>query len=242
MFRIDKKSDGVIVFEINSNPKIPDDIQCFIKSIEDKKPLKIIISDNQSYCRSLYAVDNYKYGNDLMLAFAETLKANPKLESLEISGCWYGIDGLINLCEELKINNTLQHFKINRMSYQGKGAVNRNGVAILADMLAMNKSILSLDLSHNDFSSKQEAKCFAPMLSKNTSLVSLNLSHVYLGLFGVKGLAKGLVSNNSLQRLDLSFPHLPYPNVNLLADALGFNKSLTSLCLEINFDNLEYLK
>jgi hypothetical protein len=110
------------------------------------------------------------------------------------------------------------------------------GLNQLLSVLVKNKTLLSLDLSHQGQIDLIGAHFLKPLLIQNKTLLSLNLSVSVTNELDIEMLAEGLSKNESLQTLgliDMQGKIKPY-GIQSLADALVQNKSLQRIDLRGN--------
>ena len=104
-------------------------------------------------------------------ALAHALRVNPSMTSLDISNNGIGDEGVKSICEALKNNKTLKVLDLNASKFIG-GEIGPQGAKYLAEMLVVNPSLTSIDLSLNSLGS-EGAKALAPSIRDSPSLTYL---------------------------------------------------------------------
>ena len=105
------------------------------------------------------------------------------------------------------------------------------GAGRLADALATNSSLTTLNLGCNEIGDKGAGR-LGEVLTTNSTLTTLDLSSNQVGDEGAGRLAEALPSNSTLTTLDLSWNQLGDEGAGWLAEALATNSSL----IEVHFD------
>ncbi|CAF3354517.1 unnamed protein product [Rotaria socialis] len=108
-----------------------------------------------------------------------------------------------------------------------------DGAKRFADILRINKTIITLDLICAEIN-EEGAKHLAFPLLDNTTLTTLDLSSNAIRNSGAYHLACALRKNSTLTTLDLGHNDMQDEGAQYLADALRNNTTLTTLNLEIN--------
>ena len=112
--------------------------------------------------------------------------------------------------------------------------VSGSGVALLSQVLAVNSSLTSLNLSVNGIGDSG-ATSLSQALAVNSCLTYLNLSENSIGDSGATSLSQALAVNSSLTNLDLTTNLICDSGAAYLSQALAVNSSLTYLNLTQNF-------
>ncbi|KAH3761469.1 FBox-LRR protein [Pelomyxa schiedti] len=107
------------------------------------------------------------------------------------------------------------------------------GAQLIADSLAVNTSLLHLNLRCNDIKALG-AECIAIALSKNRTLLELDLCGNHIGFAGAEAIANMLKSNTTLTSLSVQHAHITGPGLDCIASALDINTTLLSLTLRAN--------
>jgi hypothetical protein len=118
-------------------------------------------------------------------------------------------------------------------------AVGDRGAAAVATAMMSNRTVHTIDLSHNHIT-MNGAQALGAMLRTNPSCTSLSLEHNRLDAIALKYLARGLEHNETLKTLHLGFNRLGNKNPlekmieagpTVMAEALRKNTTLTTLSL-----------
>jgi Ran GTPase-activating protein (RanGAP) involved in mRNA processing and transport len=196
-----------------------------------------LLSLGQNCGLTCLKLQNCRISSEQAIFLCQTLTLNCSLETLDLSyNDDMGTSGIEALSNLLTVNTSIRVLAL---------YVNRICVLhlhILAKMLAMNRSLATLDLSGNSIhfpDSYCEENlwdkaagyftdfCFA--VCNHPSLSALYLNQCCLGNEGANTLAKHLQANNSLQILELKVNSIS--NTDALVLALQNNWSLQSLTL-----------
>ncbi|MBP9694279.1 MAG: hypothetical protein KBE16_06205 [Alphaproteobacteria bacterium] len=108
-------------------------------------------------------------------AFAESLKENRTLTSLNLSSRNIGDEGARALAESLKVNGRLTSLVL----YNNQ--IGDAGARALADALKENRTLTSLDLSRNNIGD-EGARALADALKENRVLTGLDIMGNYIGV------------------------------------------------------------
>ena len=111
--------------------------------------------------------------------------------------------------------------------------VSDSGVALLSQVLAVNSSLTSLNLSVNGIGDSGAAS-LSQALAVNSCLTYLNLSENSIGDSAATSLSQALAVNSSLTNLDLTTNLICDSGAASLSQALAVNSSLTYLNLAQN--------
>lgn len=110
------------------------------------------------------------------------------------------------------------------------------GLSFLANALAENTCLQSLDISNNPLSGETDEGILAlkTALARNATLQSLNLSNTQLDSSSTIALAESFPENRCLSRLDLSKnPNIDMAGILALAISIKMNNTLTFLDINI---------
>ena len=108
------------------------------------------------------------------------------------------------------------------------GNCERDGVSFIAFGLYNNRTICTLDVSHNNISDLG-AQEIAKALRENTTLQILNISCSIIQVDGAKDIAGALHENRTLQNLDISNNYMRVEGAKVIAEALYENRTLQKL-------------
>ncbi|CAF1531985.1 unnamed protein product [Rotaria sordida] len=117
------------------------------------------------------------------------------------------------------------------------------GVQRLCKALEQNKTLKTLDLSHNQ-TGDEGAQHLGKVLEQNKTLTTLNLRSNKISHEGARHLSKGLEQNRTLTTLDLSYNHIGHQGIQHLSKALEQNQTVTTLTLyqaEIGDEGAQHL-
>jgi Ran GTPase-activating protein (RanGAP) involved in mRNA processing and transport len=129
----------------------------------------------------------------------EVIAAGSSITALDLRGCNIRTGGAAALAKLLQTNNTLRTLDL---EWNGIGSSDE-AVAIIADALAVNQGLTSLDLRNNSVS-PQGACHLARALGANKALHRLDLRWNDVGVFGGNALAHALEANRTLCEMLLS--------------------------------------
>lgn len=160
----------------------------------------------------------------LAIEFAEILKVNKSLVSLNLSKCSLGDPEARALAEMLYVNNTLSYLEL-----QGNKLTHVSAKFFLS-ALVLNSTLTHLDLQSNRIRNAG-AGYMAIALKINRSLSYLFLTQNLLTGEGVKEIAEALRENVSLTELDLRANDIGVQGTEHLASALKVNSTLKTLHL-----------
>ena len=139
---------------------------------------------------------------------------NCKLKSLKLSRCQIERSGGVLLLDCLRFNKSLQSIDL---------SVNDIGInLILPEILSINKTLTSLNLSQTQLSHISEDLKNA--LIKNTSLTELFLSGNRLQASGLLSFLEILKANFALSYLDLSSNGIPFNDLKSCIELLDYRK------------------
>jgi Ran GTPase-activating protein (RanGAP) involved in mRNA processing and transport len=105
------------------------------------------------------------------------------------------------------------------------------GCGWLCDGLLINTMLKHLDMSYNEFGDAGVVY-ISDLLMSNISLVTVNLSKNKIGKEGVHAISRAMLSNTTLLNLNLSYSIVDKEAAEYLAKGLKGNKSLTNLSLD----------
>jgi hypothetical protein len=151
-------------------------------------------------------------------ALCRGLKSNAAIRDIDLKGNSLRTGGAEAIGSLLKHNSTLTRLSL---EWNFIGTLDE-GVAYLADGLAVNKSLETLDLRSNQITHKGAGE-LASALRKNNTLKELDLRWNNCGLLGGRVLLSSLQHNKSLIRLDLTGNDVPNDILQSIAVALGRN-------------------
>jgi Ran GTPase-activating protein (RanGAP) involved in mRNA processing and transport len=164
------------------------------------------------------------------IALAAALKDNQKLVSLDINNNDIGDEGVKALADMLKINQTLTSIDLSDSD------MDEEGVKALADMLEINQKLTSINLNGNDIGDDTKAlKALADMLKINQTLTSIDLSANGIESKGAIALAATLKKNQTLTVLKINDNEMRDEGTKALAEMLKINRTLTSIDLSENY-------
>uniref|UniRef100_A0A7S1IVT4 Uncharacterized protein n=1 Tax=Eutreptiella gymnastica TaxID=73025 RepID=A0A7S1IVT4_9EUGL len=189
------------------------------------------------------AEKEYKAAEKAVLKLAEMMKVNNVLKDLDIAFNSIGHQQLCLLTEELKTNTSLTNcnFEMNHMCSTVAGEFYESAITSLAEALAVNSTLKSLNLTWN-FLQAQGIDILAPSLAKNSGLRVLNLSRNFIGDDGLRTLTKALVSNASLISLSLAANEITSRGAKSVAKLLNKGSKLQILDLSENLLEAEGLE
>jgi len=182
------------------------------------------------------------------------LKAEPAAKELDISSAELPLRSADALGAALRGNGTLEHLTLARgaslpiqeltgrtptrsvkLSRRKLGAV---AGCVLAELIALNPSLESLDLSSNMLGQRNDAACFAiadALKAQPPKLSSLSLKGNYIGKEGAIAIADALTHNTILRMVDLSSNEIGVDAVEGLRKSLKHaSTSLKTLRLKGN--------
>ena len=182
---------------------------------------------------------------------SEALEVNESLTDLNLSDNNLGTSGANSISKALKVNHTLRRLGLsnNKFGTPGRGFLgnvlkadvsrlkpwrdNASGALFLSEALAINESLMELDLAGNEFDASDV--CFIrKILEDNKTIKRLNLSGNKFGVSGADGISEGMKTNGSLTNLELSDNGFGPDGAKLLAQMLKVNKTLERLVLYRN--------
>jgi Ran GTPase-activating protein (RanGAP) involved in mRNA processing and transport len=156
----------------------------------------------------------------------------PNLQTLVLTETTLGSAGLAELASALYHNTSIKVLDIsgNRLS-------DMISVRLLRDIIRLNKTMTTLDLSRNEFGQTISAVDYiADGLGSNSTLLKINLSRCWLGDDGVSTLARNLGSRNTtLQKLRLEGNNITSTGASVLLEMMEQNSHhITDLDLRHN--------
>ncbi|XP_048578876.1 protein NLRC3 isoform X3 [Nematostella vectensis] len=179
--------------------------------------------------------------------FARALSANNSIKALHLSSEEYNPDsGLIT--KALKENTSIKRLDLYNIAMDSDVAdlfsenktieqlnmrhskFDDEGIAALARTQLHKPSLIDLDLSSNQISSKG-AIAIAEMLSKNQLLETFRLCLYQIGDEGAIAIANALMTNSTLKKLDLEGKNIGDEGAKAIAEALMTNSTLKELHL-----------
>jgi hypothetical protein len=139
------------------------------------------------------------FGDEGCVQLCEVIAAGSSITALDLRGCNIRTGGAAALAKLLQTNNTLRTLDL---EWNGIGSSDE-AVAIIADALAVNQGLTSLDLRNNSVS--PQGSChLARALGANKALHRLDLRWNDVGVFGGNALAHALEANRTLCEMLLS--------------------------------------
>jgi Ran GTPase-activating protein (RanGAP) involved in mRNA processing and transport len=156
----------------------------------------------------------------------------PSLQSLDLGSNNLGSAGLVELAPALYRNTSIKVLDLSR-----NNLTDMQCAELLRDIIRRNKTIVTLDLSHNKFGLTTGAfDCIATGLGSNSTILEINLSSCLLRDGDVSTLAKSLGSRNTgLQKLELRNNSITSTSAGVLLEAMERNSChITDLDLQGN--------
>jgi Ran GTPase-activating protein (RanGAP) involved in mRNA processing and transport len=162
-------------------------------------------------------------------AIMQRIREN-KLEEVNLSGEDLSLARIQELAELLKNNTTIKKLTLSNIY---NNVMREGGAVLIAEALASNRTLLSLDLSNNAIDSAGGI-ALAKALQQNNTLKSINLSDnaVLVNEAGVKEFANVILNNKSLQHLVLNSNFLIKNRVSILSNALFYNRNLQTFSID----------
>ena len=187
---------------------------------------------------------------------AESVRSNPGLEQLAISGGWFGDDDAEELGAALAHNTTLKSLALYCCSFGGRGMrgitealktstviddlvfmeifqIGDAGAELLADLLVSISSLTDIAIDSCGVG-EIGAKTIADALNINTTLEYFSICNNKIGDAGAAALAGALAVNSSLKTLYAYVCGIGAVGSRAIADALKINSSLQILGLGDN--------
>jgi Ran GTPase-activating protein (RanGAP) involved in mRNA processing and transport len=140
-----------------------------------------------------------------------------------------------NLCDEggIKLFKTLKEFsKLQQLSI-AYNSLTGNTASSIGEYLFGNESLISLNLSNNDFSENFVEISYS--LSENSQLKELNLDSSKLSNEGLEKLCSKLKENQTLNRLYLNSNEITDENIINIVDLISNSSTITHLFLSNNY-------
>ena len=166
-------------------------------------------------------LSNNALGNQGVKYFAESIKHNTFLAHIILWGNSIGDQGCYYLADSLRYNNTLKSIQL------GHNRITSDGACALLEALQNNVGLEGLFLEGNQLDEACDGS-FCPFLSQNKKLVRLNLRHNKLGPLVGKDIALGLEHNRTLEALYLENNNLGDEGAFALANSMETNETLRS--------------
>ena len=177
---------------------------------------------NNESLKTLDISHNHKFGAKDAKRLANALESNTSLTTLNISGLFSGTAGINFVMNSLQKSKILARLVPSVFSAAA-------GIQCIVDILEKNKTLTTLDISKNNFGSR-DTKIIADALKKNTTLTTLRISDSNLDAESIKHIAEVLKINITLTTLDISNNYkLGSEGLECIADALESNTTLTTL-------------
>eukprot|EP00936_MAST-01D_sp_MAST-1D-sp1_P001921 g1921.t1 len=152
-----------------------------------------------------------------VIALAEALKVNRALKNVDLSSNKLGTEGIRALCSALKTNSSVESLALQN-AYPCDTQINAEGAQLIADMLAVNRSLNTIDLSQNNVGG---VSCVKQGQLQGTSFNKGDTVQ-HNGQRCIVVWEKGYSDYIGVQNLS---------GVYALAGALKFNRALTSINL-----------
>eukprot|EP01133_Synstelium_polycarpum_P015677 gene15677-18631_t len=219
-FMIDDQVSTVQSLQLNSN----DDL--FQRMTTKHSDDYIFLSAIQvPHFNTSVQVDNTKLTMDLL-----GLSKIPNHYKINLTINLMYTNGINVICEIMKSNQSI----IKTLNLN-KSKIGRETMSLVAfsDVLKLNHSLTSLDLSSNQISDVA-AKILADSLATNDTLLILNLSFNEIKKDGSVAIATALKSNRSITSLNYSYNFLGDEGTGAFADLILQNQTLTDLNLSAN--------
>lgn len=172
-------------------------------------------------------IDTQHHDVEQVVALCKVLQKNTSVTHLSINVQPVPIEAL---CDLLVVNTTIQRLDLAWVFENNKELLR----FFLDNALPMNSSVKALDLSGNAIGPAGVLDLLSEFLAVNTTLVSLDLSHNKLRSDGAKHLAFCLQRNTSLKQLYVLDNHFGPDGVVHMADLLMHNTTLRVLYLTNN--------
>lgn len=142
-------------------------------------------------------------------------------------------------------NNPKGECKLKELNLSQIPTIMKEGAKLLAPGLAVNKSLVSLDLSQCKMGVSGVVH-IAQALETNSTLESLNLYRNILDVDGARALAKSFKVNNTLKWIDIGHNRIRATGLKAIVDSVSGNASskLNTLAVRGNFindDGISYL-
>ena len=155
---------------------------------------------------------------------AETVRSNPGIEDLHISGYWFVDDDAEELAAALAHNTSLKTLKFSVCRFRARG------LRCITEALKTTvvEFLLFTALAEIDDAG---AELFADLLVSTSSLKHLVMFDCGVGEIGARAIANALKMNPSLQIISLCGNEIGDAGAAALADALATTTSLTQLYL-----------
>jgi len=161
------------------------------------------------------------------------------LEDLNLEATDVDDEECVMLAEALCTNATVRHLNLSSNLIGKSELLNacmpelETGPEALAEMLKVNKTIISLNLSWNSIRG-DSAVTLAASLAHTTTLTFLNLGQNSLSCAGSQEIGRALFANTSVTNLDLSYNQVSIKGAMVIASALKVNNTLTNIRLDGN--------
>lgn len=133
------------------------------------------------------------------------------------------------------------NYSIETLSFVGCN-LQDNGCLYLMDGLERNRSLLHINLSHNNLRVNSARRIADVLASEDFKLKTIILSNNFLGDQGGFLIGKALQSNKRLTKVDLFDNFLQDESAKQLAQTLIKNSSLQDVNLGLNGCNLKFVK
>ena len=246
------KNLNIVHLDLSSNCLTPEGTRDFLTLIANHGSLSSIdISSHEGLNRNRLCA----YGAE---PFATILKQNALLSMLNLAGTSLGVEGIVYIAEGLYENSSVVYLNVANNTIGARGAEILAKVAAKSKLIELNLSgnrignegvdyvsallggtyeggcsIVKLDLSKNEITSKGAGKIYSS-LKTNGTLTHLNLEGNPFGAQSTYNLYSFLADNVVLSQLNLSNCELRNDFAIVLSDGLGKNRGLLNINLSHN--------
>lgn len=159
-------------------------------------------------------------GDDGCIIIAKALKTNTAVLSLDMRGNAIRQDGAVSIGQMLKVNNSITSLNL---EWNCVG-IWETGIRAISDALAMNSTLVHLDLRNNKIG-PQGIQALALGLKSNTTLCRVDLRWNHAGLIGGRSFADLLTVNTVLEEVDLAGNEVPEDISRSIMSGLERNRS-----------------
>lgn len=167
---------------------------------------------------SIY-LNDCNLSSEALQALLLGLTSNTTCKTLELKGNRIHGVGTESIAKLLRKNQTLRKL---RLEWNQLGAMDSIPFTNFCDALAVNKSLIELDLRNNDISHVGGTE-LAAALKKNVTLRILDLRWNNIGAIGGRSLLASCQSNSTLNELHLVGNDVPDEILQILAETLSKN-------------------
>ena len=189
------------------------------------------IVDGLSHNTSLEKLymSNSNFSSQNVLHLASVLRVNTRLKELYIGYCDIQSSDSVHLAKALEENTTTQ---LQTLWLEGN-PIGSEGAVALAGMLAANKSLAKLNMTHCNIPG-EGAVCLAKALEKNSTVREFHISDNGIGSEGAVAFAGMLATNKSLAKLNMTHCNIPGEGAVCLAKALEKNSTVREFHISDN--------